>query len=580
MTKEEELFKAAEDGNIKKVKSMLNPKLFGVIKPVDVNITREDGWTLLMAAACNGHRDVVNLLMEKGAQVNAKTNDCFTPLMAAAKYGHKEIAELFLDHGADIHAAKTGQDAGENALMFAAWQGHKDVAELLIQRGADVNAKTPNGYTAMMSAAKFGKPDIARLLFEHGADIHAVKTSDEDPGWNAIFFASWQGQAEMVKWLIEKGADVNSRTANQWTPLLYAARDGHKEVVKLLLDGGADINAAQKDGWTALILAGFNGCHEIIRLLLDRGADIHVIAQDQLNALETAIEKDFADIAVTLIQHGADVTRIQADGSTLLHKTIAKGMMKVVTAILKTGKANVNGANKNGTTPLMKAVKANNGKAIELLLAHKPDVNLKDNKGFTALDLAGNGRSKKTVAMLEQAGAQYGVTTAPTGQEPGEKEGLPEISAAVTNIYLVDSSTIRPTGAGGSFFQAAIQCHNNRDDNGAARNFQKAIDAGLDKLRQGYAHANLGVLQLKRNEVAAAISHFIKVFALKEVLYESAHDAAQYMAVIYSELGRTDEAAQLEQVAYQTRARLGYSLAPDMAEKVRKSVRQQKNKLL
>jgi len=184
MTKEEELFKAAEEGNIQKVKSLLNPKLLGIIKPVDVNITREDGWTLLMAAACNGHRDVLKLLIEKGAPVNAKTNDCFTPLMAAAKYGHKEIAEFFLDHGADIHAAKTGQDAGENALMFAIWQGHKDVAELLIQRGADVNAKTPTGYTAMMSAAKFGKLDIARLLFEHGADIHAVKTDDAGPGGN------------------------------------------------------------------------------------------------------------------------------------------------------------------------------------------------------------------------------------------------------------------------------------------------------------------------------------------------------------------------------------------------------------
>jgi ankyrin repeat protein len=82
MTKEEELFKAAEDGNINKVKSLLNPKLLGIIKPVDVNIAREDGWTLLMAAACKGHRDIVNLLMEKGASVDAKTDDCFTPLMA------------------------------------------------------------------------------------------------------------------------------------------------------------------------------------------------------------------------------------------------------------------------------------------------------------------------------------------------------------------------------------------------------------------------------------------------------------------------------------------------------------------
>jgi len=158
--------------------------------------------------------------------------------------------------------------------------------------------------------------------------------------------------------------------------------------------------------------------------------------------------------------------------------------------------------------------------------------------------------------------------------------GLPEISAAVTDVYLVDSAAIVPSGSGGSFFQAAIQCHNNHDDGGAARNFQTALDAGLDNLRRGYAYAHLGGQQLKKNNIAGAVSHFMKVFELKEILFESAHDAAQYMAVIYSELDRAEETARLEQLAAQTRARLGYSLAHNVAENIRQTVRSQKNKLL
>jgi ankyrin repeat protein len=113
-----------------------------------------------------------------------------------------------------------------------------------------------------------------------------------------------------------------------------------------------------------------------------------------------------------------------------------QGQTEVVKWLIGKG-ADVNRADKNGTTPLMKAAKANNGKAIEVPLAHKADVNLKDKNGSTALDLIGKGKRNKAAALLKQAGARHGVTTAPTEQEIYEKEGLPRISTAVTNIYLV-----------------------------------------------------------------------------------------------------------------------------------------------
>lgn len=506
MTKEEKLFKAAEEGDFKLAKSILNPKLMGLIKPVDPNITTDDGWTPLMAAAGNGRADVAALLIEKGALVDAKT---------------------------------------------------------------------PLGFTAFMSAAKFGHLDMARMLVEKGADPHAVKTG-EDQGWNAILYASWQGHADVVKWLLENGADANTKSHDGWTPLLFAAREGHTDVVKLLLRNNADINATQKDGWTSLILAAFNGYDKIIGLLLGKKADIHVIAQDNQNALETAIDKDFGQIACTLLERGAQPDRPQPDGVPLLVKAVDKGLVNLTSAMLKTGKIDVNVTDKNGVTALMKAVQKNNSNAVSLLLDYKADVNLKDKQGATALDLASKKKRSKVRALLEEAGANHGKKQIPAAKG----KGLPKLSEDLLDLNLTDSSQLVPSGNGGSSFQDAIQALNTKNDNMARLHFENALDDGLDSLREGYAHANLGSICIRKGDIRGAIDHFMKVIDLRTVLYESAHEAAQFLHIIYNEFGRWDEASALLNLSSMTQSHLGYSLDPGVAKKVKQAVKKYKDILL
>jgi ankyrin repeat protein len=147
---------------------------------------------------------------------------------------------------------------------------------------------------------------------------------------------------------------------------------------------------------------------------------------------------------------------------------------------------------------------------------------------------------------------------------------IPKITQEYLSVSLIESSTLGNAGAGGAAFQQAIQSSNNQNYAGAINSFKEALNAGLDPLRQGYAHANIGtILLLQKRDLAGAVDEFLTVLKLKQALYESVHDAAQYMAVILQTAGRTDEAAELMRLVSKTTARLGYSLAPDVAEKVR-----------
>jgi ankyrin repeat protein len=224
-----------------------------------------DGWTPLMSAAQNGHKDVVELLIAKGADANAKDKDGWTPLMSAAQNGHKDVVELLIAQGADVNAKDKD---GWTPLLLAADTGHTNVVELLIAQGADVNAKHKDGWTPLLLAADTGHTNVVELLIAKGADVNA-KHKD---GWTPLHLAAQNGHKDVVELLIAKGADVNAKHNDGWTPLHLAAQNGHKDVVELLIAKGADVNAKHKDGWTPLILAARYRHMDVVDLLIASGA--------------------------------------------------------------------------------------------------------------------------------------------------------------------------------------------------------------------------------------------------------------------------------------------------------------------
>lgn len=138
-----------------------------IVNGVDIN-GREDSFrkTALHRAAISGHKDVVELLLAKGADIDAGKFDIGTPLLYAVEKGHKEIAELLIAHGADVNVKR---GAGDTPLHSAVRAGHKDIVELLIANGADINAKNNDGQTPLDIAVRQKTKEIVELLKKHGA---------------------------------------------------------------------------------------------------------------------------------------------------------------------------------------------------------------------------------------------------------------------------------------------------------------------------------------------------------------------------------------------------------------------------
>jgi len=186
-------------------------------------------------AAAAGDIDAVKQHIAAGADVNE--NVLSAPLHAAALNGHKEIAELLIAKGADVDAKDAlGNTPLYNTILFnAALDGYKEIAELLIQNSADVNAQDKNGNTPLHEAATSGLKEVVELLIANGADVNAK----DNWGGTPLHRAKTKELAEL---LIEKGADVNAKKKFGRTPLHGAATKG---IAELLIAKGADV-----DGWS------------------------------------------------------------------------------------------------------------------------------------------------------------------------------------------------------------------------------------------------------------------------------------------------------------------------------------------
>ncbi len=223
----------------------------------DVNATDVRGDTALVTAAMDGKLDTTKVLLELGADVNARGRYGSSPLMWAAQQNHLEVVKLLLSHGASVN------DKNEEcvtALMEAALLGHGDMIDLLLSSGADINAADKQGCTALLRAAERSHKEVVDQLIARGA-----KTT--------LHVASWRGDLKEVRRLVQNGADVNMRGGSfRRTPLMYAVASERVEVVKLLLDNGADANARDYNCGTALEIAKEGNYKEIERLLRARGA--------------------------------------------------------------------------------------------------------------------------------------------------------------------------------------------------------------------------------------------------------------------------------------------------------------------
>lgn len=218
-----------------------------------------------------------------------------------------------------------------NGDFFAAIKtgNRADVTLLLDIDPTMVNAKDEDGLSAVLTAAYYQEPDIARVLVQRGAELSVFEacavgelTRVQDQikqqpdlidayapdGFQPLGLAAFFGHTALVEWLLEVGALVNSPSRNplRVMPLHSAVANRHPEIVRLLLDHGADVNATQADDFTPLHEAAQNGMLEVTQWLIERGAQINpCLSSSSKTPLALAIEGQHVAVANLLKQYGA-----------------------------------------------------------------------------------------------------------------------------------------------------------------------------------------------------------------------------------------------------------------------------------
>lgn len=292
-----------------------------------------------------GSMQVLELLLEKGADGNACNKWRETPLLIAANNGYKAAVESLLKHGADPSLCS---EAGWSALTFAAHKGYGDIVELLLDDGAPVNCRvTEDSSTPLHKACAGSKPghlEAVKLLLESNADVHALNKWRETP----LLTAANHGQAGAVENLLRAGADPCKCTDTGWSPLSIAAYKGHDEVVKLLLEEGAPTEEADPT-LSALLQAATKGLPDTVELLLRHGADHTVTTKKGDTALSILVEQNLIDAAVEMVtEYKASIPRCSRD-----RKKVQRARLLINLRLKQTGdesqKSNARGKKKKNS---------------------------------------------------------------------------------------------------------------------------------------------------------------------------------------------------------------------------------------
>jgi len=217
-------------------------------------------------AASRGLLGFTRHLLEKDAELEARNEQGATPLAYAAMGGHVEILNLLLDRGANPDPAKSGEIS---PLITTCWENHVDCARILLGNKADANHIAYRNNTPIIYAAERSSPEMLRLLIDYGAIVDHIN----DAGETALVKAATGGHADRVEVLLAAKADPNlGRDEGGRTALHLASLGGHLEAARLLVASGANLNAATPGGETPLQLARYYGNGKLASMLTDKGA--------------------------------------------------------------------------------------------------------------------------------------------------------------------------------------------------------------------------------------------------------------------------------------------------------------------
>ncbi|KAK1824202.1 hypothetical protein LTR12_001268 [Friedmanniomyces endolithicus] len=373
--------------------------------------------TALQAACAAGRQEVAWLLIAEGANVNAQAGSLGSALCAASYHGHTELVQMLLDEGADPNLS---HGCNGSALELAV--GYEKVLQLLIEAGANVDAQSDCHSNALQRASARGDITAIQMLLQAGADINVQGGEYQNALWAAL--VETKDSAALA--LFQEGAYLTHHLEYYQKALVSASREGCSESVRLLLENGADMNTDEARWAEALERASGAGEQEIVRLLL--GHRVVDVRAPPRHGRSTVFE--YACKLASLHGHKKIVELLLAAGASgedALEVASSGGFDEIVMLLLEHG-ADVNAPPRNGDGTALQAASFGGFEVVvALLLAAGADVNGKGahiGGGRTAIQCAEFGRYHEVVILLANAGADL------TGLDPASLGVLQQREAA------------------------------------------------------------------------------------------------------------------------------------------------------
>jgi ankyrin repeat protein len=346
MSGETPLMEASRRGNLATVRVLLS-------NHANPNARESNGGqNALMWAVSQRQSAVIEELLKRGADVQAGSKTGFTPLMFAAQQGDEDSARILLRAGAKPNDAQP--KTGMTALMIASAMANAKAVDVLLDNGADPNLADANGYTSLHRVVRdsdyginLAETDailtVAKSLLKHGANPNARLIQDKEKaaeeikngnvqiegkrsavtvneivlqGATPLFLAAEVNNLDVIKTLVDAGADPLIATERGTTPLVMAAGGGTDvqrerapeerataiESAKFLVEHGADVNAAGQYGWTALHAAAYQGLNDVVEYLVSNGAKIDQKDEFGQTALSISLSVLTKDIGARRLQ--------------------------------------------------------------------------------------------------------------------------------------------------------------------------------------------------------------------------------------------------------------------------------------
>lgn len=349
----------------------------------------------LYAACVTGRDDVVEFLISRGADVNAVGGEYSYPIIVAARNGFQTCVELLVKANADVNVR--GGPELTYPLIAAATYLPKSTVELLLDNGARIHDVDGDNDTALLMAASSGDAETLRFLLEKGADIHHIGK------WGgALQRAAYNGSLECVQILLEddNDIDVNQKGGKFHTPLQVAASYGNSEMVDCLLKRGANVHSKGGELFTALQAAASSGDEETVRLLLDKGARTTDRGGRHTTPLHAAVRANSTiDLIDMLLEHGADVNAVDPQVGSVLILSALRAYITTTTHLIEKGAdIKINGG-KYGSF-IQTAVYKGTVETITPLLEYEPDLNFQAGYYGSALSAASWYKDKDLVELL------------------------------------------------------------------------------------------------------------------------------------------------------------------------------------